>query len=221
MKLDISKPIFLCSHGPSISELEEWIDKYRDLDVYWASFNRFDTLQPILNKINKHFNIIYIMNVHRIYQTIKPLKRFLNKGGARVLLVNTFKYSPLNDKIDTDFKFIKKYTKNIKYTSEHIDSNVLINFISCLYKLGFRRFCVFGLDGTSDCHYKQEKYENTEEENTNFINGIEDERDKLNELGIKILGEDIEDIEILNCNELSKIDCFNKISYSNVVSLFK
>jgi hypothetical protein len=222
MKLDFNKPCFILGQGTSIAELENWIDKFKDLDVYWVGYCAFHTVEPIISKIGKHFDILYIHCQQRLGETLKEVKDYLNAGGDRLAIVNRVK------RMTDDFPFIlkdKTYKTDKIYTESEIDGGSLQHLLLDFIILGFTRFCLFGCDGREEInneqdHYKQELYDPRKEEIENppvmrIVDTI-----KMNYFGMSLV-DNYKHLEVYNCNPKSHVKCFQIISYDKVKEIFK
>ena len=65
---DINKPVMVIMAGPSIAELEENIESFRDIDCYWVTVNKnqynLDLEDKILAKIGKKIDYVFDHNKH-------------------------------------------------------------------------------------------------------------------------------------------------------------
>jgi len=237
MNLDTSKPIFLMSQGPTIGELSNWMDKFKDLDVYWASYNRFDLVQHLLHDAGKHLNIVYLYSFGRILETREDICEFLELGEDRLLVYNTCPHCGFSNSLlekDSPVSFIldKHNTETIS-SKEAVESGTMLHSIVALYGLGFKNFCLFGVDGNNSLygykHYRDEEYiYDIEETNPSGIDEIKNINERewwhlfqntqncKDEQGYV----DEKDITILNCNKHSLITRFPRIEHKDVVRLY-
>jgi len=207
---------------------------YTILDVYWASFNRADNMEKLLRPIALHLNILYIYNTQRYLESKEFSDNFAKLGGDRVIIFNR-----IRDRINTDYPealaeerktfsvFLKKQKTRIIDSYEDIDNGSTIHFIEALFKLGFRKFCLFGYDGIckkgKDHHYNSASYPKEEglekPEGESFSNGeiLFYDTLKINDYGYSVFSFSEKVVQILNCNPESFITCFKKIDYDEVL----
>jgi len=155
-----NKICLLVGLGRSIEELEARIEEFKDFDVVWCGMSSFDIPQKyILDKINKHFQIIYdsstVQNAEeyeltrRIPRLIKHLDKY---PDSCYVTTNSDKNNAyrLRERIAPEFN--RKYRNQIIYAEEiGVDPNpfcVSIHlYIACLYKLNCKEIILFGQDG--------------------------------------------------------------------------
>lgn len=234
-KMDTNKPVFILAQGPSIKQLEEWIDRFKDLDVYWASFNRFDLVEDILAKAGLHLNILFMSNGKRYLEIKEKTRTFLNSGGDRIVIISCDKHTKnlmCFEPEDADLKeMVDNSNVNVYRCYHSLDNGSGMHSIAGIQSIGFRRMCLFGFDGATTIedpmlyHYQQEKYVNEILEDVCCI--VSDTK-KINRLGWNVFIENhtsnpyftAKDVDIKNCSEYSKIELFPIINYCDVEKIY-
>jgi len=229
MKLDTNKPVFILAHGTSITELESWIDQYKDLDVYWASFNYFMTTEEILNLVGLHTNILYVYCQLGYKINKEYFLNYFNSGDDRVAIINNIVH------IMNIFPSLKEsYKTKMLVWNTNVNGGTLMNFMVTLMQIGFKRLCLFGVDGYGDgvrTHYKQSYrakrfpvvFNNITINLSNYydvLNMLWTDTKKLNNIGGYYLKE-YKNVEINNCNPESLVTCFDKIKYNQVKEIYQ
>ena len=77
MKLDRSKTVFLCLHGPSLELLEDKLHVFSDCDVYWMTTSTIDPIQNMLDIIDKKVDIFYTTVPRMIQATARSISDFI------------------------------------------------------------------------------------------------------------------------------------------------
>ena len=84
----ITKPVCLLLHGPSLEQLDIWIEQYRDLDVMWVSLNAFYICNSILDKIGKRLDAVVLLysevDGRKIYgsKVLSEAVKYQEQGGV-------------------------------------------------------------------------------------------------------------------------------------------
>lgn len=170
------KTIFVILHGKSCEELEKRIEEFKNFDLVWCSMSSFDVPQEyILNKIDKHFKIVFdcstVQNAEH-YELTRRIPRISNHLDK---YLDSIYISTRTDKNNThDLRqriapeFLEKYKNRIIYTEDiGIDPNPfcvsLHLYIACLCKLGYEEIILFGADGGGQYGNAIESYYKWEE----------------------------------------------------------
>lgn len=142
----IDKPICYIVYGHSLKEFDDRIQEFKDLDVVWASLNRWQVAQAILEKIGKRLNYLFLFSLangqkceyvnhhfeaseargntllESIYQCIE--------NGVKELYI--FGADGFNNQ-DTSFYMIEgrfnqsMYPDDLKYFNDHYPHNLIKN----------------------------------------------------------------------------------------------
>ena len=153
-----NKTVGIIAFGKSISELESNIEKFRDKDIVWCTLNYFWILEPILEKINKRFDLVLNCATFDGLEVIQQqkaeeyripfLQNYIDKNGL-VLSTKKFMIQYLkNLKID----FYDRNKKNIFLLDDIIRKPFgLPNSLACLIlacaKFAPSKILIFGMDG--------------------------------------------------------------------------
>jgi hypothetical protein len=188
--MKIRKPVFILLQGPSIEQMD--ILKYKDADVVWASLNDFRAIEDnILSKIGKKFNMIYCSSDER-YEVIK------NRLSGKDILTTTYMHH-------------SRLSRNLRCWSNDDAYGFcsLWAMLCALINLEFKEIYIFGCDGydTNGKTYYGMDYE------TKGIKSIERDYEIMNKYFWELTeywGLDLRDIQIINMNHESKLECFSK-----------
>jgi hypothetical protein len=198
--------IIICLPSPSIKELEDNIESFKNVDCQWASLNRFKAIEEnILYKIKKRLDVVYCSSPERFSEGYKNIKDF--KG---LLITNS---QIARQKINGIYNENKKvYVSDWGY-----GFSSLFAMICALIKLKYKQIFLFGAQGyaenTENVYYSQYKFRNE-----NFKarkNSIYRDTKIMNKHFYELLdywGIETKDVDIYNVTQKTKIDCFRKIS---------
>lgn len=229
----LKDPVFIILQGPSVKVLENHIQRIHSIvpNIVYASLNRFDILEDrILEKIRKKFDYIYYSDPHLVPQYIELIKDFLNR--------------PYLKNFVTDYNAIKAleghgkcqiYNNNgsVIYSSYSCGKNPSVsdkfyNSLTCMLLtmigLGFRNFCLFGADGggnEKEIYYGQEGLTRDGIEHSELSRRLKEDADFMNKYFWKLVEPIInpKEISILNCSPGTKLTCFEKCEYEELLDL--
>lgn len=233
------RTVFLLSFGKSITELENRINQFRNLDICWAGFSDYTILEDnILNKIETYFDIIHdavpvIKNgTYNIEKRIPDFITLLNRGSllisSRGIIRNEFKKHG-------NESFFRGYEKKIIFREDYFTKPIIFGgdtFCWTIYLLTLaqpKRIIAFGADGYdripekfTESYYRPElwKPRNTAAADapitelncaTKYINA--NFKDNYKQFCEYV---NIQPAEILNCSPNSLYTPFKTISYDEV-----
>jgi len=160
------KIVCIMSHGKSIEKLEDYIDKFKDKNICWMSFNYWELMEKfILSKINKKLDVVLdcaetpnweygeIDNIRnferkiRIPNIIKLIKRgtlivstlSLIREKYPILFDNTIFYDWYKDKI--------LFLDNLNIFFPNMPLNSLSRLLAVALIGKPKKIIIFGLDG--------------------------------------------------------------------------
>jgi len=238
--IDLSnKTICVLLHGSSLSELENRIEEFRNIDVIWCGINYFNPSEEILRKIDKSFNIVFDCstvqnNVEYEKKARLPrLVEFLERKNTTYITLKSGRDNlyDLRNRIGSDFN--EKYKNQIIYGETlGFDCNQfcvsLHLYLTCLLKLGAKTIVLFGGDGggsfgnSVSSYYKAELMQEDKvlADNTsyNMTGDTCNINNSFNPIMQSIFGRIP---EILNCSEISTYNVFKKITYNETINLLK
>jgi len=210
-------------HGNSITELQNRITEFQDLDLCWCSLNLFRVMeQKILGQINQELSFVYCSSPEELPRRLEDLEGFLSRSEAK-LLITTFKA------MGGLGHFVGKFRNQILFIEEpDVPRKQLPNSLTLLLQALVRaeatsRIILFGADGLldkrgpiADSYFGREILEK-ENRSWNLIKDTiqfnEQFAASLDEICAKY---DITPIEIINCSPNSYLTPFPKISYDEL-----
>jgi len=147
--MNLDKPIAIMLQGPSVSELEDKIQLFKDKDWIWASLNRFQMMEDkILSKIGKELDIVYVTNETRFEEELENIRNFVSKEG-KLFITSTDKY---DDKFAKCSAHVDVSSEEFHRTHNTLRSGPPSNSITCLLfalgRLGVKHIYLFGCDGS-------------------------------------------------------------------------
>lgn len=212
--MDRNKPIFILLQGESVREIERSIQRFRNSDVYWASMNLFSLVEPIVKKINKKFDVLYVSSQERVLQEINNIKSFVIGDNTSFITTTTIIENELRD---------IKCRDNVIISDYGLGYNSLTAFLYALINLQFRKIYLFGADGGvigKDVYYNQKYLDDYIEENYEARKlSIYKDTQVMNQTfyeKAKEYGLSVENTEIINCSLQSNISIFRKIDISTL-----
>jgi len=226
----------IMSHGNSIEELEYNIEKYKDYNICWVSFNLFSIMEDfILNKINKKLEIILDCASSDFigYELEIRIPRMLKIIKDNKLLISTWRLMKTEyDKYKLDF--YNKYLNKIVLVDKlfgRLDGtpNTLFLLIAAIATGKPKKIILFGVDGSKEIpdktfkgYYKpalQAEHRKRLVGNKPFTlhftsNAFSDRFNKLYNDFCKRCK--VKPAEIINCSPKSIFNIFRKISYNSL-----
>lgn len=194
--------VFVILQGPSVSRLENYIDhaKYDKI----ATVNAFWAYNNIMR--NKAFD--YLFMTCTLKPHIRVLRRYLSQQGKTTLVTSERHYAAVEDELEPfkDRVLTTKAAGGRSAFEEGEPMNSVTALIISLIQEGYRKFRVFGCDGADNTYYDK-----------NYNPGmsyIKRDAEVLNERfwdEIVYLG--VGKIDIININQQSNVNCWQKMSY--------
>lgn len=225
-----NKTVALVLHGKSTQELENNIDKFKNLDIIWVSLGIFDTIEEhILRKIDKELNIVFDtasipeskVEKYELNIRIPRLRKFLSRNSNNLWITS---HGLIRDSIfrTNQRNFYERFKHKILIADELFPKgqiqkyfdvpNSTTLFIGVLLCGGARKIFTFGLDGYRgslrdgiNCYYKPEAIRREREV---ILDSIEDEgMNRDTELFIKNFSKCIESYRKLFSNRCPIYNC--------------
>lgn len=203
-----NRPVAIMVHGPSIKELEDRIG-HLNYDWCWASINHFHLVEPIIQRIGKHIELLYMTSPLRIFQNQNRIRNFLDRKDKNLwITTHNIDYNPKKTYLDTD-------------SGAHGRFNTLFAFLYLLIRLETETVILFGADGGDigkGAYYKQSEFELGSmeepmgEKGTPLMNDTKVADHNFN----KFLGDIEIKTKILNVSPNSLITSFEKITYDQL-----
>jgi len=203
--------IILCA-GPSIQQLSDKIEGLRNTKEEFLLINGHSTVyENTLKKIERYPD--YVCSYCDSYTALDNalLKEFQD---------NETKFLTIDHVYSVSFRARIKTYIDIDPDVDRYDpgkqTNSLIKMLVYFGSQGIKDFYLFGCDGyagTGSTHYKLHK--------ENDIDARFRDTDSINKRTIGILEDYKLDLNIINCNENSHINCFDKVTVDEGIKMIK
>jgi len=201
----INKPVGLILHGHGLKDLDDKIEMFRDIDIFWVSLNSFWIAEDVIRKIDKVLDAVVNLtdeepNEIKLYP---EAERYKSNGGW-FLDIEAFKA------VDPEI-----FAGNNGYPSFYF---IILFFM----KLGAKQFYLFGANGYA--RSKEDVYYNQQSipiEAVHADHPKEYERDMEN---LRFLFKDknpYKGAEVFNCTPDTHYEFFPKITLEEAVTRLK
>lgn len=223
-RLGTRKPVFLLLPGPSLEELESRIPRLQDLDVNWASLNRFNLLEE---KLGILFNLVYISSPVRVEELKEEIVHLLRTSGIFVT----------NSQITAEYEHLYRKARNMGSPSTTwyctnlayepgVWHNSLTAFLLWLSNMGFKEIYLFGCDGgkvgkNGNIYYGQELIDTQKEQFDARKLSIPRDTQLMNEQYWSLYKKYFvqNKPKIINVNDDSLVTCFDKLTWGEFDAL--
>jgi len=168
----------ILSHGPSISGLVNWEERFGALDVCIAAVNRFRVFETgFLARSARTVDVLLETHYKSVRQLADQILEFLERPGSNLFIANRWVMDRLGPSCPRRHEFERRFDEKLLYfggqggvrpaTPGHplrfVQGNSLSALVSIMAIAGARRICLFGADGgiphdsTTSTHYGSEK----------------------------------------------------------------
>ena len=160
-KLVAGRDLVLLLYGPSAHGLADKMDVFRDIDVCFASVNKFDEVENnLLRPVGRQLDIVVTSNPSDIRQRWDAYHDFLARESVNMLIATNYVLTSLRPPYSVDRRFIELFDKKLLFFES--DSQVPPTPITPLHLLAAntlsialpllalakpRRIFIFGADG--------------------------------------------------------------------------
>ena len=169
-KIVRGRDLALLLYGPSIGELAATTDQIAELDICFASVNKFDEVERrILTPIDRKLEILVTANPNDIAQRWDAYYEYLRRPEDNVLMTTNYALSSLRPPFSIDRHFINTFDEKLLFfdpgsrlpTSpvapiHFFAGNTLSIALPMLALAGPRRIFLFGADGGASSPEAQE-----------------------------------------------------------------
>ena len=200
-----NRPVFVLAQGPSLNTLEKNIEMLKGSDCCYIAVNRFDVMEPILNKINKEFNMFIMSDGQHVNTASEQIKNFLQRGNDSVWICREPNISQLGYSLTPS----NAYLNDSIFNDNPDCPQTLAVLIDVLINANARKVFLFGCDG--GVHQGKDYYKR--DTVVSYSNASEMEKDtaRFNNNFWNIRGASTT-TKIYNCCEHSKLNAFTKIN---------
>lgn len=235
------RPICFQASGPSIIELKEHIHKIPK-DVVWVGHNVFLPMEKIIEEtLDYHLDMVYISSPQTIEAYGTRIREFLERPESNLFLTTTGAEKFIEASLpgllkNHQEKIIVARCESGAPLPDHAFNVVqffggnIFSFALCfllLLKAGATKIVSFGLDGGIPQGYTNWHYGKYEDYPGSWYreqpNGYGPEVEAINRDWsnmVKAAALDGSTFEILNCSPNSHINCFKKIRYKGLGSIW-
>ena len=227
-------PIFIILQGPSVKDLAENIEYFKDSNVIWASLNSFWVVEPIIQSIGVEFSILYAssleggvshLGVHICEFLQRPYRKlFISSQEFLTEFLREF-YDYKNLRLDNlennDVITSLIASGNLRYKG-YPKMNSLTAMLLILACRGYRKFYVFGCDGGYIPDREGLYYDGFQKApgRKTSISDLELDARVMNERfwsEMEFIGLARKDVEIYNVSPHSRVECLTKISMQELI----
>jgi hypothetical protein len=235
-----NKTCAILAHGKSLEELERRIEEFRDFNITWCGMNFFNPSEHIINKIDKEFSLVFdCSTVHNnehyeLSSRVPRLMGFFNKNPKYIYICcRTGKDNLYGLRNKLRLEFNERYKDQIIYVEDlGINPNPfcvsLHLYLASLVKLGAKNIILFGADGGGDngnsvtSYYDYEEIQRDKEAAGNTSYNMVGDTNNVNGSFEPLMRDSLGFVpKILNCSPNSNYNAFNKITYEELIQLFR
>jgi predicted Zn-dependent protease len=243
------RDVFLLAHGPSISELSNWIERFAESDICIAAVGAFRVLETeILKKVDRNVEIVLQTHYRSIAPRYDQLENFLNRNEDNLFITARWALDRLGRSCPTRQEIEHNFGHKILYFGgsegmqpatpdnplRFVFGNSLSMFVPLISMGGANRIFIFGADGVAPNdlgkvrHFGQDSPDYRYDFDATDMNALTGalradtiDFDEAVEIGIMSLEAlfDFERPPIFNVSHGSAITAFPKIDYDTAWSM--